>query len=370
MMIHRSVRTRRTLTLGRAGLVLGVAGLSAGLAGGLGGCDRKEIHSYRATKDVPTVAATPSMVDNPMSENIAAASEEHHVEWTMPEAWEELPNVISMRLATFGAGGLEIAVTAFPGDVGGLVANVNRWRGQVGLEPVDEASVEASIERVEGNERLTPVIVVDVTGSAGRLLGTIIDVGDGHTWFVKTVGASEAVEGIREELIAFSGSFHQHDHSSHAAETSPSEPSPDGARGGDMELTSGADWEVPEEWTIDEDASPILLGAFLTESGGRVTLTALGGEGGGALGNINRWRGQLGLEGVSTLEELSLRKVGEHGVFVDIVSLDGTQGMAAAIVPAGEQTVFFKLTGSAEVVAEEMERFEAFIGAGGLGEVQ
>ena len=43
-----------------------------------------------------------------------------------------------MRKATFGvpAGSAEadLSITAFPGDVGGELANINRWRGQVGLD--------------------------------------------------------------------------------------------------------------------------------------------------------------------------------------------------------------------------------------------
>jgi hypothetical protein len=33
-------------------------------------------------------------------------------------------------------GKAEVTVSAFPGDTGGLLANLNRWRGQIGLEPV------------------------------------------------------------------------------------------------------------------------------------------------------------------------------------------------------------------------------------------
>ena len=54
-------------------------------------------------------------------------------EWTKPPGWAELPPT-SMRLGNFTAGGgqAEITVMTFPGNVGGLLANVNRWRGQAG----------------------------------------------------------------------------------------------------------------------------------------------------------------------------------------------------------------------------------------------
>ena len=33
---------------------------------------------------------------------------------------------------------LDFSITSFPGQVGGILANVNRWLGQVGIEQTDE----------------------------------------------------------------------------------------------------------------------------------------------------------------------------------------------------------------------------------------
>jgi len=56
-----------------------------------------------------------------------------------------------MRLATYVApdsgDGVEVAVSRFGGRVGGELANINRWRGQMGLDPIDESELEASVER-------------------------------------------------------------------------------------------------------------------------------------------------------------------------------------------------------------------------------
>jgi hypothetical protein len=38
----------------------------------------------------------------------------------------------------------EVAISHFPGDVGGDLANVNRWRQQVALPPIDEAGLAVS----------------------------------------------------------------------------------------------------------------------------------------------------------------------------------------------------------------------------------
>ena len=65
--------------------------------------------------------------------------------WSAPAAWKPKA-VSSMRRGSFevgeGTGPLaDLAITVFPGDVGGDLANVNRWRGQLDLPPIAEADL-------------------------------------------------------------------------------------------------------------------------------------------------------------------------------------------------------------------------------------
>src|SRR5690606_18990816 len=73
--------------------------------------------------------------------------------WVVPIGWTLVPGERPMRVATYEAPGpdgpVEVAITRFPGRVGGELANINRWRGQMGLPPVDESELEAVIERFE-----------------------------------------------------------------------------------------------------------------------------------------------------------------------------------------------------------------------------
>src|SRR5262245_57922103 len=128
-------RCESTLTLlAAAGLAMWVA-----LAGG---CKEDEIRAYRAPRDATK--------EPPAQETSAQGS----VTWTVPASWQSVQSDQPMRLATFRpVGGLpEVAVTAFPGDSGGMLANINRWRGQIGLAPVDEAQLPGLVhaEKVEG----------------------------------------------------------------------------------------------------------------------------------------------------------------------------------------------------------------------------
>ncbi len=315
-----------------------------GTASGLFGCEKSEIQSYRAPREfrgTPETAAT-----------LKPADHEHIVDWNIPDDWTELETTSSMRIATFQANNTqEIAVTAFPGDVGGLIANVNRWREQVGVEAITETQIEDSIERVAGST----VIIVDIQGETNRLLGSIINIGDGQTWFAKATGPDEMIGNIKDDLVAFSVSFRPHDHSAHANEDSQHNHADHAA----PEIST--DWELPSEWTPEQDFSNMLLAAFTTDSGGRVTMSELVGDGGGVIGNVNRWRNQLGLPIVATEAELGLEKMGQGSVIVDILSPNDEDRMMAAIVPIGSRTLFFKLTGKTSAVEAEMERFRTCV---------
>lgn len=102
-----------------------------------------------------------------------------------------------------------------------------------------------------------------------------------------------------------------------------------------------------------------------------LTVTPLGATGGGVAGNINRWEGQLGL---APTPEANFGKVatpikvdGQEGHLIDLVgpnpAKDGgaPQRMLAAILPGAGRTWFFKLTGPAEKLAPQKDKFDAFI---------
>lgn len=115
--------------------------------------------------------------------------------WQAPAGWVLDPGASSMRFATFrinhpdGSKG-EIAVTHFPGDVGGDLANVNRWRGQIGLGPMDEAALAPAIRELTAGPRTLKVI--DFSGPKSRCAAGWILHG-GETWFFKFTGPDALV---------------------------------------------------------------------------------------------------------------------------------------------------------------------------------
>jgi hypothetical protein len=129
------------------------------------------------------------------------------LDWKLPDGWK-LGAAKSGRHATLLIGGAdgtggELAVTSFPGDVGGDLANVNRWRGQVGAEPVTEAGLAPLVQRVPAGDK--EFQLVDVTGPETRLTAGWVRHGEA-TWFFKLTGPDALVAAEKDKFVAFLGS--------------------------------------------------------------------------------------------------------------------------------------------------------------------
>ena len=105
-----------------------------------------------AAQPAPSPAVAAPMVA-PASMKAEAAAFDAPKWAKLPAGWSVGPEN-SMRKATWIVSGpsgskAEIAVTVFPGSVGGLTANVNRWRGQIGLPPASPDEIAASAKTVK-----------------------------------------------------------------------------------------------------------------------------------------------------------------------------------------------------------------------------
>jgi hypothetical protein len=141
-----------------------------------------------------------------------AMSQEANPQWAVPKDWEE-GKPAPMRRATFfvkSADGqsAEIAISAFPGDVGGLLANVNRWRGQIGLGPVAPDEVASITSDVEvGGTKATVVDFQTDAAPAGKShpqrMVVVTLPHEGNSWFFKMTGDAPLVGAQREALVQF-----------------------------------------------------------------------------------------------------------------------------------------------------------------------
>ena len=125
------------------------------------------------------------------------------LKWTAPAGWTHRP-AGGMRLATFGVptakGDAELAVVVLSGEAGGALANVNRWRGQVGLAPWDESAFRAGAQTVKAPAG--PFTFVDLPGSGQHMLAASL-LKDGEAWFFKLLGPDQTVAAAAPAFKTF-----------------------------------------------------------------------------------------------------------------------------------------------------------------------
>jgi len=103
-------------------------------------------------------------------------------------------------------GKAEISVSVLSGDGGGLLANMNRWRGQVGLAPVAESELDkqvSSLDVIGGKAMLVDMNGQNPeTGQKVRLISAIVP-REGLTWFYKLMGDEAAAGREKAAFIKF-----------------------------------------------------------------------------------------------------------------------------------------------------------------------
>lgn len=124
-------------------------------------------------------------------------------QWKIPEAWQKLPPG-QMQVAKFSVpekdgAKAEVSVSVFPSDTGGTLANVNRWRRQLGLPEVDEAGLQSC---VTGLDATPGSVLVTLTNEQKQMLGAIVP-REGKWWFYKMTGDAPAVNLAQEDFVRF-----------------------------------------------------------------------------------------------------------------------------------------------------------------------
>ncbi|MGH8018682.1 MAG: hypothetical protein ACREIA_10375 [Opitutaceae bacterium] len=379
----------------------------------VGGCGENPVSFYEAPKEDPANRA-PGPLAGMRSTNAAVSPATARLEWTKPAAWSEKPGS-EMRLASFGftapdGRAADISVISFPDAAGGLLANINRWRGQVGLEPVADGALETTAERIQIAG--LPAWFVDLAGIASgsaptmsatppasgptRIIGAIVPL-EGTSWFFKMMGPDDVVAGQRETFEKFIAGIRA---VTPAAATPPStaplsdphagvpgapplsnaQPPADPNTMDPSAVTpppeqDGFHFDTPAGWQAQE-TTQFRLASFSVPGGdgvapADVSVSAFPGMEGQDLANVNRWRGQAGLEPVDAggLEAITTRIEGGHHAFqmYDFESPDGIleggrkMRLLAAMLKQDDTIWFFKMTGESGHVASQREAFVQFL---------
>ena len=258
--------------------------------------------------------------------------------WQLPTGWQHQPGS-GMRFATITIGPAahqqELTVFRFPGDSGTLMANIERWAGQVGLNnqtPQQIADMQRPIT-VDGK----PATLVDMTGPGG---------GD---------------SGMGPTRPPF-------------ANTPPPTPS----------APPKIAYEVPRGWIVQDvpGASERTAAVSGAEGGAKAAVAIIApaeqeGQTADPVANLNRWREQVGLAAVDRDEyrkdletqDESQRKYltvimvgGDHALYADYTGTPENGNRVIGVMqPVGGYTIFYKLMGPAELVAKNRDAFGAFL---------
>jgi hypothetical protein len=129
---------------------------------------------------------------------------EPRIKWKTPEGWAEVPPS-SMRYASFSAadgngGKIDISIVTFAGDGGSDADNVNRWRGQIGLAPIDTSAVTSQVAPLTTAD--ATFSTTDIVGAKARTIAAWTH-HDGRVWFFKATGPSAAVEKEKPIFVKF-----------------------------------------------------------------------------------------------------------------------------------------------------------------------
>jgi hypothetical protein len=374
------------------------------------GCHRDDVKVYRIAKEQeqssqPAAPALSTDSPNPKlppghpdissipGGGPASATGAPQLTWKTPDGWTEAPPT-EMRLASFkvsGAGGkqADVSIVPLPGMAGTDSANVNRWRGQVGLSAMTDDELLKAAENVEAGGQ--PAQLYDIAGTnpgsgdKERIIG-VIQHRDGMTWFYKMTGDADLVEQQKPAFVEFLKSLNF----GAAAEMPAANLAMPGTSLGSQNFlvpdtnttvmggllsasapVSAANkptWQVPAGWQ-EVTAGQFLVAKFtLTGDGGAtaaVNVSSSPGDGGGLAANVNRWRGQLGLSPSPDISATPVDITSGKASLVDFSGTDARTGQPARlvgiVVARPDQTWFYKLMGDAKVVESQKDAFTKFV---------
>lgn len=146
----------------------------------------------------------PSVTAAPAAPTSASKPKSSEFAWKVPSDWNEVaPGAMQNAKFTVPAQNgvtADVTVSIFPGSTGDNLMNVNRWRGQIGLEKVDEAGLAKLIQPLDSKN--PQAILVDMENQGKRLIAVAMPRAKGW-FFYKILGGSAAVAPQKEAFLSF-----------------------------------------------------------------------------------------------------------------------------------------------------------------------
>ncbi len=370
----------RTLIALSAAVALPFLGVGCNESGGV-----HEITTTRtATK--PHAPAEPGMDSaerfgfRPAGQMAAAAPQAApSFQWETPEGWQILaPKPMrDLNFAVGDASEIECFVSVLSSSGGGVAANVNRWRQQMGLAP-DSAEAIDALPKIAVLGSAGTLVELDGTYSGMRgdqnaenskMLAVFVPLGE-RTVTIKMIGPGEQVNGERDHFTQFAMSLK--DSASAAPALTAAADGHESSEGTVHETVGGLAFEVPREWKPAGER-PMRLVTYTLGAVGETEcyISALSGTGGGAEANLNRWLGQMGQPPLTADALAALPTITVLDQSVPLLETSGTYknmrgetmndyALAGVFVTSGDTSFSIKLIGPQADVAANRAAFTAF----------
>ncbi len=331
----------------------------------LSSCKDDEIRTYKVATD--STAETPALpVGDPTvaapKEEQPSAAQAGSVVWQAPGDWKQEAAGQFLTAAYALPDGGRVTVSKLGGDGGGLAANINRWRGQLGFEPIDEKAVAGQPLKVADSDEemlLFNLTKADSAEDSPGILAGVLPL-KAETWYFKFSGPAGVLrksEGVFMEFLR----------SVRIAGSEKSAPAPIPSGGKKIHVTT------PEGWTTSEGSSMRVASFSIVGPDGSsadVSVIPLPGDAGSVLDNVNRWRTQVQLAPLASADDPSLGKKEQTSageIFISHMTsteplADGKKtAIGTAILKRPGMTWFFKITGEATLVQANLEKFNTFV---------
>lgn len=161
----------------------------------------KENLSYEVYKSKKEVASNSAMASS--SETIHK-EDNNSLKWSAPKGWiEKETNSIrvgSYDLPNIGDKKGELSIIILAGDGGGIIPNLNRWRGQIGLTPSGAKEIENSLQTTKG--KLGSFRYTQITNKDKSILAAFT-MNKGKTIYIKASGNTLVLEKQKRAFIEF-----------------------------------------------------------------------------------------------------------------------------------------------------------------------
>jgi hypothetical protein len=222
--------------------------------------------------------------------------------------------------------------------------NLNRWRKQLSLAPIELANIADAIRIVKA--------------AAGRAI------------LVDLAGTLKA-DAMQPPFAAMAADQPSAKDEPAPAAPKAQKPAPEKT---DVPAQENPDlpftYTLPKGWQTSKPPMFAVAGFLFKKDSQQIEISAspLGGRAGGLLSNVNRWRTQLKLAPIEEAELNSLVKDtkidGQPAKMVQLVAPESAQprtAITAAVAERDDATWFFRMKGDASLVKEEQENFEKFL---------